>query len=359
MIAAALYQYVYLFIVVVISFAIFSKYGRYSMNRVSGTTAEPIVPSLILCVFMAIFVGIRPISYVFRDMGGYAAEWFMWDMGTYNFSWDVQNKLFDNLRMFMSTSDMPVESFFLLISCVYFGTAYLAVRKLFPNDTLFAYLIFLAAFSTFSYGTNGIKAGAAASLFLVALAYHDNKWMTIAFTLLSWGFHHSMVMVVASYLVVYYYHKPKWYFALWSFSVLIAAAQIGVFQNLFASMADESGQEYLEGDGAMLGFRPDFILYSAMPVLVGYYAIFKKKIVSNSYNIILCTYLMTNSIWMLCMYASFTNRIAYLSWFQYPIVLIYPFLKERWGGSQYPLLKKVAYGHLAFTLFMVLIFYAK
>ena len=69
-------------------------------------------------------------------------------------------------------------------------------------------------------------------------------------------------------------------------------------------------------------------------------------------------YLMTNAIWMLCMYAEFTNRIAYLSWFQYPVVLIYPFLKEQWGVNQYPLVKKIAYGHLVFTLFMELVFYA-
>lgn len=359
MIDASLYHYIYILVVMVISCLEFPKYRNYSITRVNIAYAESIYSSFFLCLFMTIFIGLRPISSVFIDMGGYAGLWSYWSQGTYHFTWDVQNILFDNLRMYMSTAEMPVELFFFLISCIYFVTTYLACRKLFPKDTLFAYLVFLAAFSTFSFGTNGIKAGAAASIFLLALAYYDNLKITIPLALISWGFHHSMVMVVASYIIVLFYNKPKWYFALWGISVLIAALHISTFQEFFASMADEQGQSYLEGQEFGKGFRLDFILYSAMPVLVGYYAIFKKKIQSKAYNIVLCLYLITNSIWMLCMYAEFTNRIAYLSWFQYPIVLIYPFLKENWGINQYKILRKVAYAHLAFTLFMTFVFYAK
>lgn len=359
MISASLYQYIYIFIVVIISILEFKKYKHYSTTRINTAYIKTNSSSFLLCLFMTIFIGLRPTSFVFVDMGGYADLWSYWDQGTYHFTWNVENILFDNLRMYMSTSGMPVELFFFLISCIYFITTYFACRKLFPKDTLLAYLVFLAAFSTFSYGTNGIKAGAAASIFLLALAYHENIVATIILSLISWGFHHSMVMVVASYIIVLLYNKPKWYFALWGISVLIAALHISTFQALFASMADERGQSYLEGQQFGKGFRLDFILYSAMPVLVGYYAIFKKKIQSKAYNIVLCLYLITNSIWMLCMYAEFTNRIAYLSWFQYPIVLIYPFLNEKWGINQYKILRKVAYAHLAFTLFMTFVFYAK
>lgn len=360
MIPAQYYQDIYLLIVAILSLFAISKYGLYSTDRLNDTFAEPIGPSLLLCVFMILFIGTRPISgRYFVDMGGTASTWFLYDTGTFSFSWDVENKLYDNLRYYMSTAGYPVETFFVLIAAIYFSTMLGACRKFFPKDTFFAYLVFLAAFSTFSYGTNGIKAGSAASIFMLALAYHDKPMVTILLSLISWGFHHSMVMVVASYLIVYIYHKPKWFFVLWIFSVLIAAAHISTFQSLFASMADEQGQGYLEGQARGKGFRIDFILYSAVPVLVGYYAIYKKEIQSRSYEIILCLYLMTNAIWMLCMYAEFTNRIAYLSWLQYPVVLIYPFLKEQWGENQYPLVKKIAYGHLAFTLFMVYVFYAK
>ena len=70
-------------------------------------------------------------------------------------------------------------------------------------------------------------------------------------------------------------------------------------------------------------------------------------------------YLTCNGIWMLCMYAQFTNRIAYLSWFMYPILLVYPCYAI--VDKNHPLVlvrQKVVLLHLAFTLFMDLIYYA-
>ena len=106
-----------------------------------------------------------------------------------------------------------------------------------------------------------------------------------------------------------------------------------------------------------MGFRIDFILYSFVPILVGWIAVLKKRIESRVYLFILNIYTFINGIWLLCIYATFTNRIAYLSWGLYPILLIYPFLKEDWGDGQYKIFKWVAYGHLGFTLFMNLVYY--
>ena len=77
---------------------------------------------------------------------------------------------------------------------------------------------------------------------------------------------------------------------------------------------------------------------------------------SGLYKDLLNLYLCTNGVWMLCMYANFTNRIAYLSWFLYPIVLIYPFLNEELGPQRYRQFSKVMLCHLAFTLFMAFIY---
>lgn len=357
MIPAIYYQYIYIFLVLLLTLWVGHNYSYVDPHKYARWSKRNAVGSLIVCVFMIIFIGTRPASSVFVDMAGYAAHWDLWDQGVYSFNWDADNLLFDNLRIFMATAHIPYELFFLLIASLYFGCAYAACMRLFPRDTFFSFLVFLAAFSTFSYATNGIKAGAAASIFLLAVAYYDRPFITISLALVSWGFHHSMVMVVGSYLIVYMFHKPKWYFIMWALGVLIAALHITTFQSLFASMVDEQGAGYLEGQSHGKGFRLDFILYSSIPVLVGYYAIFRKKIVSKGYHMILCLYLLTNTIWMLCMYAEFTNRIAYLSWFIYPIVLIYPFLNEEWGHKKYIIAKRVSYAHIAFTLFMVLIFY--
>lgn len=143
--------------------------------------------------------------------------------------------------------------------------------------------------------------------------------------------------------------------------VLISDANILFYQTSLADFTDEQGAGYLLSAGSDLGgqtgFRIDFVVYSAMPVIMGYWVIIKQKIESEMYQFLLNLYLVTNSVWMLCMYANFTNRIAYLSWFLYPIVLIYPLLNLEIIPDQYKLLKKVVFAHLGFTLFMHFIYY--
>lgn len=357
-IPAELYNSIYLIGLLILTIAMGFHYYLLTNNRLNNPKKENTLLSLIPCVLTTVFIGFRPISMVFVDMAGYATSMFIWKIPNVNYSWDQLNVIFDNFRIFYATNDYPIKWFFVIISVIYFGCIWIACRKIFPYDTLLAFVVYLGAFSTFSFATNGIKAGAAASIFLLALAYHKNTKLAIIFALISWGFHHSMSMVVCSFLIVKLYNKPKMYFYIWVFSLIIAAAHISVFQSIFQSMVDEQGESYLNMQKFGKGFRLDFVLYSAMPVLVGYYTVFKKKVESQNYNTFLNMYLLTNSIWMLCMYAEFTNRIAYLSWFMYPIVLIYPFLNMKLCNKQYHKAIMVAMLHLCFTLFMTFIFYA-
>ena len=189
---------------------------------------------------------------------------------------------------------------------------YWACKRLFPNNSLTAFLVFLAAFSTFSYGTNGIKAGSAAAIFLLALSYRDNLKICALWMFISLGFHHSMVLPIVAFVITLIVKNPKIYFYGWIFSVLMACLHITFFQSIFAGMADESGAGYLGANGYddtsyLTGFRPDFILYSSMPVFVGYVAKIKKRLKSRTYDTLLYTYMTTNAVWMLCMYASYTN----------------------------------------------------
>ena len=363
MIPAFLYQSIYLFLVTIITIIIFNKYK----NRDSLYDFEPdhthfIVISLV--IFMSLFIGLRPVSWkYFGDMVNYVRSYeVLYDGEIFKFDKNIDNIIFNNLFSWWGSARLGYTTFFLLISTLYFTTAYLGIRKLFPNDKLAAYLVFLAAFSTFSYGTNGIRAGVASSLFLWAIAYRENLKICIPLILISWGFHHSMIMPVAAFIVTLFIKNPKIYFAVWVFCLLMALLHITSFAHLFAGATNEHGASYLFGDGTndgtKGGFRLDFIIYSAIPVIVGWYAVFKKQIeLSQTYINLLNLYLCLNGIWMLCMYANFTNRIAYLSWFLYPIVLIYPFLNEDWGEDRYRTFSYVMLGHLGFTLFMNLVYY--
>lgn len=363
MIPASIYKTIYLTLVTIMTLVVYSQYqSRNGLREFAPSRTD--VQVRMLVVFLIVFIGFRPLSgRYFGDMANYALHYEMFlDGAAFTFDWSTANKVFDNLFAWWGFVQFGYTSLFVFVATIYFAGAYLGIRKLFPNHRLTAFLVFLAAYSTFSYGTNGIKAGAATSLFMLALGYRENLKICIPLVLLSWGFHHSMIMVVVAFVITLFVKNPKYYFWIWGFCFLMAAAHVTVFAHLFAGATTEQGAEYLLTESGTRdfqgGFRVDFILYSAMPVLVGWYVVFKKRMpLSPLYKKLLNLYLCLNGTWMLCMYASYTNRIAYLSWFLYPIVLIYPFLNEQWGRDRYKKFGLVMLGHLGFTLFMNIIYY--
>lgn len=357
---ASIYHYIYLFIVVILSLSLFNKYGKYKTLPTNNTN---LVALIAIVIFFTVFIGVRPVSgRYFLDMAGYASTLDMFDNSTFYFEKDTDNLIFDNLRMWWACNSIGKTAFFLMMSTIYFVTAFIGIKKLFPQNELVAYLVFLAAFSTFSYGTNGIKAGAAASIFICALGFwNENKILSIVLILISLGFHHSMQLPIAAFILVLLIKNPKLYYWMWGIGIVLAAFHITYFQNLFGGLTDEQGAGYLLVDetqtSVRIEFRPDFIIYSAFPVFIGYYYEIRKRMTTKTYSLLLHLYTVINTVWLLCMYASFNNRIAYLSWFLYPIVLIYPYLYVDNSIKKYAFFSKAAKYHLYFTLFMTFVFY--
>lgn len=361
MISPLIYHSLYLFIVSVLTIFVGWGYTKRKNYIVNSTPSINLSVGWIVAFLMALFIGYRPLHNVFVDMMNYKEVYEAYLYNDFKFELWRENILFDNLFLYLCANAFDITVFFFLIAVIYFVGTYIAMIKLFKNDALYAYLAFLAAFSTFSYATNGIKAGVAATLFILAIAYNRNILLSIIFLLASLGFHHSMVLPIGAYVCCYFYRNSKAYLIFWIFSLIIAALHISYFQNLLGGMADERGSEYLtelSDWGGTTGFRLDFILYSAVPIAVGYYALIIKKLQSKEYKLIYNIYVFTNAVWMLCMYANFTNRIAYLSWFLYPIVLVYPFFKEEFIPKQYVVLNKVVAFQLIFSLAMNFIYYA-
>jgi uncharacterized membrane protein YobD (UPF0266 family) len=130
----------------------------------------------------------------------------------------------------------------------------------------------------------------------------------------------------------------------------------GYIDSLLSAMTyDERLAQNIQGDdadGVVMEhrFRWDFLLYSSMPIILGWYTIFKRQMFDKTYLILLGTYIYANAFWVLAIRALFSNRIAYLSWFIYPIVLAYPLVN-------FPVFKKnhseitawILLGHFGFT----------
>jgi len=356
-IPAESYQGVYLLIIALLSIVSILNF------HVDITKKSDFGVSLVICTILVLFLGTRPISEYFADMPLYYGLYNSW-RGSFSFDVHAVNFLFDNLESFLASVQFDPTLHYVLFAGIYYGGILVACKKLFPGHITFAFLCYCAAFSTFSYCVNGYKAGSAAAFFLIALAYRDNIKVAIPFALISWGFHHSMQLPIVAFFITYFYHKPGNYLVLWLICAIISILHITTFQEFFAGITDEQGSGYLDParritnvQGVKLGFRYDFWIYSAVPVLVGYWVKFKLRLKDDFYDKLLCFYLLTNSVWLLCVYANFTNRIAYLSWFVYPIVLVYPLFNEALGETRTRYIKLTVSLHLAFTLFMSIIYY--
>ena len=119
-------------------------------------------------------------------------------------------------------------------------------------------------------------------------------------------------------------------------------------------MVDDERTRYLLEVGMFddefrhVGFRWDFLIYSAIGVFAGWYYLFKKKLKDINYYRLFNTFLFTNAIWILVIRANFSNRFAYLSWFIMALVVVYPWLKAKFENEQN---KKFAYTILGYYLF--------
>ena len=356
MIRAEYYVCIYLVVVTIMTLIYANKYKCYSLGK------NETMLLVLLSLMMTLFIGFRPIYREFVDMMNYTLV-YDYNLGMpFVFDWKSENLFFDNWFSFCSSSFFDKYIFFFSIALIYFIGAAVACRKLFKTHSVIAYLFFLGAFSTFSYGTNGIKAGAAMSIFFLAVAWWNNKVVAIILLWVALGFHHSMLLPISAFVLCYFVHKPKWFFYGWLICLFLSAAHVTSFMNVIADLVsgeDTRAADYLVTNvewGGKSGFRYDFVLYSAMPVLVGYYLILKCHVESRTYHFMWSLYCVINAFWLICMYAQFTNRIAYVSGGIYPFVLCYPFLMVKFDDRQYKWLANIAFLHLGFTLFMNIIY---
>lgn len=359
MIAAPLVHVTYLILVFILTIHVSKKYSYLSQEEIIyGDNCNTM--SLLIPIGFALFIGFRPLSRVFGDMGAYEEVYRVLIYGKeYQFSWDTENYLFDNIFNWLGANMIDIRVFFVGCAFVYFLGTYIGIKKIFSGNALFAFVCFLGAFSTFSYGTNGLKAGLAATFFYIAVSFSKNPILFALFLWISLGFHHSMILPVIAVIMAYVYRNSRVYLIFWVICLVIALLHITYFQSLLGGISEEGNNSYLNAIdsewGGKTGFRYDFVIYSSIPIITGYYWYIKRNFKDKVYSIIYNTYLLSNGIWMLCMYAAFTNRIAYLSWFLYPLVLIYPLFNFRLFDNQSKVLNYTVWGQLIITTGLTII----
>jgi hypothetical protein len=310
---------------------------------------------ILLLVFTVLYIGFRPISgRFFGDTGTYARLFYDYASGS---SVSGGKDLLFNNFMKASSYFMGVHFFFFLCSLLYIVPLYLVCKKWFKNLWVFGFLFFITAFSFWAYGTNGVRNGIAGSLFLLAVS-RDKRIFQILWIILAIGFHKSMLLPTAGFILANVYNQPKKMIFFWLLCIPLSLIGGTFFETFFGSLGFDDRLDYLSEDNiesdkfSNTGFRWDFVLYSATAVFAGWYYIVKKGYKDKVYFWLFNTYVFANAFWILVIRANFSNRFAYLSWFMIGLIIIYPLLKKNFFSSQYKKVGFILLLQFAFTFLM-------
>lgn len=199
-------------------------------------------------------------------------------------------------------------------------------------------LFCFGAFSFYTYAVNGIRNGVACSIVIMALAgvCKGDKIWPILLSFIAISCHKSTALPLACMFFTFFVRNPRYMYGIWIGAIAVSLLFGETITNIISlisyderlaelTMRGDEMSELLEIE-LKNSFRWDFLLYSSMPILLGAYTLFYRKIYNNTYLILLGTYIYANAFWILVIRDVFSNRYAYLSWFLYPIVLAYPLL---------------------------------
>lgn len=339
--------------------------------------------AVLATVLMSLFIGLRPISGFFGDMKGYAMGYeHISNLTPYMTPSYKSEWLWQNMQIFLkNVIGFNVHEYFLLVAAGYYGfmliCSYLLVRK----NLWISMMFFFTAFSTFSYSTNGIRNGLACSLVLVAIALlalttsrdttsNESRGkivLAIILMICALGMHRStMLPSVAAFTSLFVIKDTKWALRFWIASIAISLVAGPLVEQFFTSLGFDdrmSGYyeaQFKEGHAdkfSHVGFRWDFLLYSAMPVALIWYATRHRRFTDPGFSMIANTYLLCNAFWIMVIRASYSNRFAYLSWFIHPLIFAYVLMRMNLWEDQDRKTAIIFFLYSGFTFFMYFIYY--
>ena len=359
MISASLYTGVFYNVLLIVVIFVFIQAILYR-NRPIADFSHNYLSAWGLFLAVIIYIGFRPIEY------GHLGDTFTYNeyYAGYERGQEIPENadwLFHHL-MKCCSSFVGVHYFFLLIAIIYVGCILKTCERLFFNNIFLSFLVCLTAFSFWGYGINGIRNGAASSVMLLTMTYYPNRIKLIIGGIISVGLHGSMVLPLFACILAMFCHRSKIYYWIWLgallFSLLTGKYLMDYLMGV--SFIDSRLSSYINNVSdtdlfSHTGFRWDFLLYSLPPILMGYYVVIKKKIDDRLYSFFLNVYLLSNAFWLLVIQIPYSNRFAYLSWFMYPVLLIYPFLRIQLWRQQYVKVAICLLCQFVFTYFMWII----
>ncbi len=318
---------------------------------------EPVKQSynkaLILGIFFIIFFGTRPTSGLWMaDTSGYASVYNLTKNGiiSSNIDWSEPHEIIWNIICSnMALAGFPVWAWFTVVAAIYILANIVGIKLILPEHAYLVFLFYTAFFLFYSGGINGIRNADAYSLVFLAMTLYYSpsfkKYIMMALLcLVACQIHTSVIITIYSFIIsIFFIKKTNHAILIWIGAIVMSLVAGNYLAGFATGMIDDvRAAKYLQyGQNADMmagfshtGFRWDFLFFSALPIALGWYATVKRSITDKFYQVLLNTYIIANAVWIVFMYAAFSNRFAMLSWCIYPYVLCYPLLKFKlWNTS--------------------------
>lgn len=350
----------YFYFLLIITLLIFAQSLHSDLSTISNIKFKSVL-GYILLILLILYMGLRPISFAFGDMGIYFKEFNEYVAGKpFDKSKDY---LFEYIKFFFAKTNSP-ETFFFVCTLLYVLPLYFVCRKLFVDYWFYGFFILISSFSFWAYGVNGIRNGIGTSLFLFAIT-RERFAFRIALLITTILFHKSLIVPVVAYFIATNYRQVKFYFYCWLLAIPISFVLGGFWESFFLGFdfGETKLDNYLgefdaanEGVEVKVGFRLDFIFYSATGVFAAWYYLFKQKYQDRFYLDLVRMYLTVNAFWILIIRANYSNRFAYLSWFMLGLIIIYPLLKVKLLKNQHRIVGRILLFYFIFTFILCVIF---
>ena len=258
-----------------------------------------------------------------------------------------------------------IQIFFTIVAAGYVFSAFWAVKRFMPTDPMLGVVFLLTSLMFFPFGVNGIRNGLACHLVLLGASYLlEDKWVPGAVIfLVAFGIHRSTMLPIAAILfAIFLMRNVRYAILFWFASIFLSLIAGGAISSLFAGLGfDDRMTQYTTStdmsEFSRSGFRWDFLLYSAAPVLMAWYVCIKKNLQDNWYNVLCTAYCLCNGFWVMVIRSAFSNRFAYLSWFLYPFVIAYPLVNMPLQEDQDRFTGWVLLAYGGFSAFMWFVFW--
>lgn len=325
--------------------------------------------ALFLTLIVIYFLGLRQVSGEFGDTWMYSYDY--WRIQPEYESISIHKEWFwNNIRSFCKLNGFTNNEYFLFIEFFYIGSMFVCSFILMRKNLWIAMLFFFSAFSTYSFGTNGIRNGLSCSIMLVAISLlsdHNNsvkRFFSLVLMFFAVGIHRTAILpsfaAIASLFVI---KDTKWAIRFWIISIGLSLVAGSAVTQIFTSWGLDDRMSHYSAEASRsdyfshTGFRWDFLLYSVFPTVMIWYTTRYRRFTDKTYTIVANTYLLCNAFWILVIRSSFSNRFAYLSWFIYPVVIAYPVLRMNLWKDQDRRTAIILFLYSGFVFFMYYIYY--